>query len=1027
MIKLIGQSLSRGAQIDAESIALNLMERQSTAALSLGPEEPEVAVGEWMLDDVEPGAGIVWRVKTVDDTFNTRTRAVTLEHIINTLRDVSMFGEHKTSTIAGDEKAKTVTARQAAEYVLAFQNIWTLGDFEYDMSAPFMFNGDDLFSAMEKISSALDDPWWEYDLTSLPFRLHIRHRSSAKTCEMRMGRNIATLRKTVDRSQMYTRIYPIGKKNLHIEGDFLSKNEGIWGRKDKVETDQSQETEEALRLWAQDRLNRHCEPLVTITIGGLELSRATGESLDHLTLGTMCQVPLPEFHTTITERITKLSWKDKVKEPESVTVTLCNIRQDLASIISQQAAGGGGGARAAAKEAEEDHAWFVDTDSHVAMVAEAIIGRSEDGVDWSRVAEIIVDGEGIHDYVVAAQGSLVVAFGRMDMTDESMTTIYQKTGVDGLAEGETLFSKITQTAESISAEVRRATAAEEELSSRITMTAESITAEVTRATEAEGTLSSRITQTAESITAEVTRATEAEGNLSGRITATAESLTTVYSKTGINSLGQNETLYSKISQNATAITTKVSAGDIASTINQTAQSVLISASKINLEGYVTATELDAEKARLDNLTSGTTTASTIRTSNLYVTYLTVGSQMGVWAIPSIGTKSANAYVLTTDASLNLNHSHDITITESGGSMVVTIKSAQAAEGSANFSIAATQTYIDGVAAAKSSVALSGAWSGSVFTVTATNGKTIDETFTAGKGTGNQQIGGQYTINSFDSSHKAYGYVNATRVASSRLFTFNVDATSEYNAGVTAGKNSVNVTKTWEDNVCSCFPSAGTGTGQTITITQTTQDPTTAAPNLYRVTIKDGSTSVLYFTVDASARYTAGYNAGYTAGAASVSQRSAIYGSARVETVGEGGNNSTGVFTVFYDDETFERVTSHAINASAAYNAGYEAGAAASTVTLNAPTWSGGYSDYSNTYTVSASNGASKSQTVYLTESQWASGKCTVYLRTGSLGGARRASIGVNIPDPTNWSIQYNASGETVSFTVGGKSFTHTFS
>ena len=159
MIKLIGQSLSRGAQIDAESIALNLMERQSTATLSLGPEEPEVAVGEWMLDDVEPGAGIVWRVKTVDDTFNTRTRAVALEHVINTLRDVSMFGEHKTSTIAGDEKAKTVTARQAAEYVLAFQNIWTLGDFEYDMSAPFMFNGDDLFSAMEKISSALDDPW----------------------------------------------------------------------------------------------------------------------------------------------------------------------------------------------------------------------------------------------------------------------------------------------------------------------------------------------------------------------------------------------------------------------------------------------------------------------------------------------------------------------------------------------------------------------------------------------------------------------------------------------------------------------------------------------------------------------------------------------------------------------------------------------------------------------------------------------------------------------------------------------------
>ena len=79
---------------------------------------------------------------------------------------------------------------------------------------------------------------------------------------------------------MYTRIYPIGKKNLHITGDYLSQNEEIWGRKDKVETDQSKETEQMLRLWALDRLRRHCEPTVTITIGGLELSQATGEPLD---------------------------------------------------------------------------------------------------------------------------------------------------------------------------------------------------------------------------------------------------------------------------------------------------------------------------------------------------------------------------------------------------------------------------------------------------------------------------------------------------------------------------------------------------------------------------------------------------------------------------------------------------------------------------------------------------------------------------------------------------------------------------
>lgn len=507
MIKLLGQSLAEETWFQPENMALNLQERASTAQITGGLETP-LQVGDWLLDDQEPGAGMVWRVKTTDSAFSGRTQTATLEHIINTLRDVSLFGETKPADITGTAGAAVCTAEAAARYVLSHQSVWALGDFDYQDSAAYSFNGDDLFACMEKITSTLEDPCWEYDCSSLPFILHIRRKSTEVACEMRMGRNISTLRKTVDRSQMYTRIYPIGKKNMHLPEEYLSRNEAIWGRKDKVETDQSQETEQMLRLWALDRLKRHCEPTVTITIGGLELSRATGETLDRLVIGTVCRVPLPDDGVTITERITKLSWKDKIKEPENVTVTLCNNRQDIASIISEQIAGGGGGARADAKEKEEDHAWFVDTSSHVAMVAEAIIGKDGETVDWSRVAEIIVDGSGIHQQVVAAHGSLVTAFSRLDMDEESLSSIFQKTGADSLAAGETLYSKVVQTAEGLSA--------------------------------------------------------------------------------------------------------KVSAGDIASAINQTAQSVLISAQKINLEGLVTADQLQTELAAIQR-----TIAQSISTDQLY--------------------------------------------------------------------------------------------------------------------------------------------------------------------------------------------------------------------------------------------------------------------------------------------------------------------------------------------------------------------------------------------------------------------------
>lgn len=70
---------------------------------------------------------------------------------------------------------------------------------------------------------------------------------------------------------------------------------------------------------------------------------------------------------------------------------------------------------------------------------------------------------------------------------------------------------------------------------------------------------SRITVAEGSITSEVSRAKDAESSLSSRIT-----------------------------QTETSISSKVSKGDIASSINQTAQSVKINASKINFNGLVTA-------------------------------------------------------------------------------------------------------------------------------------------------------------------------------------------------------------------------------------------------------------------------------------------------------------------------------------------------------------------------------------------------------------------------------------------------------
>lgn len=476
MIKLSGHSLTPGVKFTPESQKLDLTERTSTSSFTLPISSGvSLAVGDWLLDDTDPGAGIVWRVKANEATYNTNTRLITLEHIINTLADQSVFGEVTASDISG---GSTCTAQEAFEYFLDKQSIWELGTFEYNVSQPFTFNGETLLSALETISSALDNPMWEFDMSSMPFKISVKQKPTDPDSEMRAGRNLATLRKSEDRSKMFTRVYPIGKQNMHITGNYISKNENLYGRVDKVLTDQSQETEAALRAWAADKLNRHAQPTVNITISGLDFYEATGESLDRLRINHVCRVPLPEYGTTILEPIVKLSYRDKIKEPENVTVTLCNNIEDVATFMKEQDAAGGRGGRASAKEAQEDHAWFVDTESHVGMVAEAIIGRdpTTGEVNWSRVAEIIVDGSGIHQQVVRAEGSIVTMYGRQDMTEsslttvfstvsglqgsmvmtaESLTTVYTKTGIDSLGQSETLYSKINQTASLISLKVSK--------------------------------------------------------------------------------------------------------------------------------------------------------------------------------------------------------------------------------------------------------------------------------------------------------------------------------------------------------------------------------------------------------------------------------------------------------------------------------------------------------------------------------------------------------------------------------------------
>ena len=428
MILFEGRSIKAKNRFMPERMQLQLTERNSTATMTLGDGAPTIAIGDWLQAEDGPAKGIVWRVRSIDTQYDTNTRTVQLEHVINKLKDRLMFGEIKPTDISGT--TSNPSASQTIRYILSYQDDFVLGTVERDRSNPYGFNGDSLYAALETISQSLTECLWEYDFSKYPFTLNLRSISMDVVSEMRTDRNIRTLKRTVDRSRMYTRHYPIGKEDLHISGDFVGKNEGIYGIICKTETDQSIDTESALRAWATERLNRHCEPLVTVTVSGFDLSEATGEPLDKFVIGKACRIPLPEYDTTIIERVSKLTYPDVINEPENVTVTLANELPDVASIIRQEQQKAASGGRGSAKKAGEDHAWFIDTDDHVGMIAEAVAGPGADK-DWSRVASVIVDGQGIHQRVETVYGDVERHESAIEVQEDFIDATVKAIGADG--------------------------------------------------------------------------------------------------------------------------------------------------------------------------------------------------------------------------------------------------------------------------------------------------------------------------------------------------------------------------------------------------------------------------------------------------------------------------------------------------------------------------------------------------------------------------------------------------------------------
>lgn len=313
----------------------------STAEMILPPQDVEVDVGCFVELFTESGSAGLYRVSAVETACDTRLRTITMEHALCTLSDSVLFGYY-----AFDGEGYDTASVLRALLDMQTTPRWVLGDCEVSEQLIYTFETGSLLDALLAVTEPLSTPcMFQFDFTTAPWTLHLRRLSTTPACECRLGRNLTGATITLDRSDLCTRLYPLGYGEgadqltiRDVNGDvpYLDADTvSTWGIIAKPYADTTITAPETLLASARAMLEQVKDPIVTVEISALELSGITGEAMDRFTLGALCRLPLPDHGLQMNERIVGIRRPDVYGSPADVRLTLANRTPTVSGMLSE--------------------------------------------------------------------------------------------------------------------------------------------------------------------------------------------------------------------------------------------------------------------------------------------------------------------------------------------------------------------------------------------------------------------------------------------------------------------------------------------------------------------------------------------------------------------------------------------------------------------------------------------------------------------------------------------------------------------
>ncbi len=261
------------------------------------------------------------------------------EHVLATLLNDVLFRYHQRSNLTTRENIEYVLARQTTKH-------WRLGDCDFTRYFHYKWeNENGLLGPLFSIAEPFDQPYvWTWDTQSYPWTLNLKAPDNEPSAEIRYGKNLAEIERTIDPSNIVNRLYPLGYGEGVNQLDISKVNGGVpyiensasiaeYGLGQYVWVDRRFEDVASLLASAKAFLDEWSLPKVTYRIKAVELASLTGMSIDKLTVGKVVRIVDPDVGT-FTARIVSEAKPDMIEAPYDIDLEIVNTRSNIGTTLA---------------------------------------------------------------------------------------------------------------------------------------------------------------------------------------------------------------------------------------------------------------------------------------------------------------------------------------------------------------------------------------------------------------------------------------------------------------------------------------------------------------------------------------------------------------------------------------------------------------------------------------------------------------------------------------------------------------------